>query len=149
MDISRDIHNKNLGAEGERIAAAYLESLGMVILERNWHAGRKGELDIVAMSSEQNNSLLPVPLRPSVCLRIVEVKTRKEPLEGEAWEAVNLLKQKHLIQAAKMYLSSRSFKEKALHYDEIYFDVITVVFNAEGTSYKLDYIPDAFRALYL
>ena len=61
-----------LGARGERIAAAFLDDAGLRILDRNWRCP-VGEIDIVALDDGE--------------LVVVEVKTRRsrafgDPLEG-------------------------------------------------------------------
>lgn len=53
---------QSLGAYGERVAARYLEALGMAVLDRNWRC-RVGELDLV--------------LRDGNVLVVCEVKTRR------------------------------------------------------------------------
>ena len=40
---------RSLGREGESAATAYLQAKGFRIVERNYYAGRLGEIDIVAM----------------------------------------------------------------------------------------------------
>ncbi|MGW6528888.1 YraN family protein [Streptomyces venezuelae] len=52
-----------LGRYGEDLAARRLVDAGMTVLERNWRAGRTGEIDIVAMDGE--------------ALVVCEVKTRR------------------------------------------------------------------------
>ena len=43
------MHNRReIGSFYENIAAKYLEKHGYTILERNYHAGRHGEIDIIA-----------------------------------------------------------------------------------------------------
>lgn len=59
---------KELGAEGERLAANFLAEHGYCILEMNWRC-RAGEVDIVATEDEPDEEM-----RHSVVL--VEVKTR-------------------------------------------------------------------------
>lgn len=59
---------KELGAEGERLAANFLAENGYRILEMNWRC-RAGEVDIVATEDEPDEEM-----RHSVVL--VEVKTR-------------------------------------------------------------------------
>ncbi|HAP88620.1 MAG TPA: hypothetical protein DEQ49_07835, partial [Arthrobacter bacterium] len=51
-----------LGRRGEELAAGYLESLGMLVVERNWRC-TEGEIDIVALDGD--------------ALVIAEVKTRR------------------------------------------------------------------------
>lgn len=62
-----------LGRRGEDFAAGYLESLGMLIVERNWRCP-DGEIDIVALDGD--------------ALVIAEVKTRRSLAFGHPFEAV-------------------------------------------------------------
>lgn len=61
-----------LGKYGEELAARRLVESGMTVLERNWRAGRIGEIDIVAMDGE--------------ALVVCEVKTRRAGLVGVPFE---------------------------------------------------------------
>ena len=63
-----------IGRFGERVAARYLQSLGMAILETNWTC-KYGEVDIVA--------------RDGATLVICEVKTRTGTSHGTGLEAVS------------------------------------------------------------
>src|SRR5688572_32790037 len=65
--------NRALGLYGERVAADHLQSLGMVVLARNWRC-RFGEIDLVA--------------REGSTLVICEVKTRTGTTHGTPVEAV-------------------------------------------------------------
>lgn len=129
-----DRHKKTLGRTGEDIACAFLQSRGLTVLSRNFHGGHR-ELDIVCQEGS--------------ALRFVEVKTRQEPVEGDPAEAVNRSKQRNLVAAAGAYLRSEEFKKTGIRYDEIFFDIVTIVWNSEGSSYVIDYIPDAFRPIYV
>src|SRR5688572_14080607 len=51
LSASKMTEKRNLGNQGEAIAAAYLLAKGYQIVERNWHC-RFGELDIVAQEGE-------------------------------------------------------------------------------------------------
>jgi putative endonuclease len=62
-----------LGRRGEDLAASYLESQGMLILDRNWRCP-DGEIDIVALDGG--------------ALVVAEVKTRKSLAYGHPFEAV-------------------------------------------------------------
>lgn len=62
-----------LGRHGEELAAGYLESLGMLVVERNWRC-TEGEIDIVALDGDS--------------LVIAEVKTRRSLDYGHPFEAV-------------------------------------------------------------
>lgn len=132
-----DALRKELGRRGEEIAARVLQRRGMSVLDRNYHSRHK-EIDLICTE--------PSGSRPGcVNLRFVEVKTRREPVCGEPWEAVNLKKQQNLAKGARGFLSSGRMQETGLRYDEIFFDIVTVVWNEEGTGYRTEYFPDAFR----
>lgn len=53
-----------LGKYGETLAARRLTESGLAVLERNWRAGRSGEIDIVARDGD--------------VLVVCEVKTRRD-----------------------------------------------------------------------
>lgn len=74
-------HNQRLGAEGERIAAEYLEQLGYTILDRNWRI-REGEIDLVARDGSD--------------IVAVEVKTRGGSGYGHPLEAITAIKARRL-----------------------------------------------------
>lgn len=133
-----DLQRKELGRRGEEIASDFLEDKGLQIISRNHHSGHR-ELDIICAE----------PVKGGVNLRFVEVKTRREPVQGEAWEAVNRKKQLNLVNAAKTYMASDEFKDQKLYCQEIFFDIVTIVWSEDGSSHSLDYIPDAFRIFYV
>ena len=80
-----------LGAQGERIAAAHLESLGLVIETRNYRT-RYGEIDLVA--------------RDGVEVVFVEVRTKRSAAFGTPEESMTRRKQARLVHAAKEYLAA-------------------------------------------
>ncbi len=98
---------QDLGKKGEQIALDYLTAKDYKILERNWYFKKK-EIDIIA---EKNDFLV-----------IVEVKSRSVGFQENPRDAVNMKKQRFLIQAANAYINK---------YDidlEVRFDILTVVF---------------------
>ena len=78
-----------IGKLGEDIVTKYLKELGYTIVERNFMA-IQGEIDIIARDKNE--------------LVFIEVKTRTSMQFGRPVEAVNPLKQKHLIRTVKYYL---------------------------------------------
>ena len=82
-----------LGAQGERIAAAHLESLGLVIEARNFRT-RHGEIDLVA--------------RDGVEIVFVEVRTKRSTAYGTPEESLTSRKQARLVHAAKEYLAAHA-----------------------------------------
>ncbi len=84
----RNLQNKILGKIGEEIAAEYLQSQGLRIIERNF-SKRYTELDIVA---DDKNTLV-----------FVEVKTRIGTKFGLPEEAITPWKLKTLVRSAHYY----------------------------------------------
>ena len=91
---------------GEYEATKYLESLGYEILCNNFRC-LQGEIDIIAKDREE--------------IVFVEVKTRYNKHYGEARDAVDKNKQKHILNCAKYYLY-KNRKENAF----VRIDVIEV-----------------------
>ena len=94
-----------LGRRGEELAAGYLESLGMRVVDRNWRCA-EGEIDIVAWDG-------PV-------LAFVEVKTRRSIA---AWsvpaEAVDYRKRRQLLVLAQAYASREGLHEAPWRFDVV------------------------------
>lgn len=93
-----------LGKNGENIATEYLKSVGYSIVERNYIA-RQGEIDIVAKDKNE--------------LVFIEVKTRSSSQYGRPADAVNFIKQKHLISTIKYYLYSKHLENTYVRIDII------------------------------
>jgi putative endonuclease len=81
-----------LARQGEQLAADFLRSAGMRILDRNWRCA-EGEIDILA--------------RDGNALVVVEVKTRTGRSHGTAFEAVTLDKIARLRALAGRWLSGQ------------------------------------------
>ena len=101
----------DLGARGERIAAAYLTDLGFRVIDRNWRC-RQGELDIVARDGD--------------ALVFCEVKTRRGTGYGHPVEAVTAAKQKRLRLLAQRWLAAHDE-----HAPDLRFDVVGVLVRGE------------------
>ena len=117
-------HNKDVGRKGEDIAAEYVDSLGMIILERNWHCS-KAELDIIAIKD--------------FTLRIIEVKSRNEECSETISNSLDKKKLRQLEKGAAAYFS----EHKIEGISDTYFDLITVIFTQDG-GYRIEYIPQFF-----
>lgn len=101
-------HNKILGAQGEQIAAQFLEKEGYKILEKNFRYSRFSEIDIIA---KDNDTIV-----------FVEVKTRSTANFGHPFEAVNHKKLMNIFKAGLAYL--KNTKE---HYKRYRIDIISVL----------------------
>ncbi len=113
--------NKEWGHEAEQIAADFLITEGYTIRERNWRAGPKIEIDIIA---EKDMTII-----------FVEVKARSGNFES-AEEAVDKKKMDHMIRGANIYLQAQQ------HLYQYRFDIITLT----GTkhAYTFQHAADAF-----
>lgn len=117
-------NKKRFGDKGEDIAAHYLIDNGYTILQRNFRAGRLGEIDIIARESE--------------FLCFVEVKARSNVDFGMPSESVNKKKQQKLLRLAYIYLSMTNLSDS-----NVRFDIVEVIRNAD-TDYTINLIKNAF-----
>ena len=107
-----------LGARGERLATAWYVQHGYAVVARNWRCDI-GEIDLIASRGRQ--------------LVIAEVKTRTSDRFGVPAQAVGVAKQRKLRRLAAAWLAASGD-----HYDEIRFDVVSIIGNA------VEVIPAAF-----
>ena len=121
------LRTSRIGEAGEQMACDFLETQGHQILDRNWRAGHL-ELDIVSEAPDG--------------LHFVEVKARTAPVTNTVLDQVNKVKQKRISAAAGQYL----FK-KALSGKEVFFDVVSVLFDGEETIVR--YFPQAWIPMYV
>jgi len=84
---------RDLGAFGERVAAAHLEAKGYRIRARNFRC-REGEIDIVAEDGD--------------CLVFVEGRTRRGDAFGTPAESVTVAKERRLLTVARAYLQQHN-----------------------------------------
>lgn len=94
---------REIGDEGEELAAAYLESKGYIILERNYHFER-AEVDIVAYDNE-------------TCIVFAEVKTRSSNTFGEPEEFVDKEKIQNVYKAAEAWIYERKMDGAPVRFD--------------------------------
>jgi len=91
------------GGLGEAAARTFLERHGYEILAQNWHAGRWGEIDIIAIKEGE--------------LVFVEVKARRGTGFGYPEEAVTRAKQDKLKGAAQAFLISHPHLPQSARFD--------------------------------
>ncbi len=112
-----------VGRYGERVAARYLQSMGLTLLDRNWRC-REGEIDIVA--------------REDGLVVICEVKTRRGLDFGPPAEAVTPAKARRL-----RTLGLRWLAEQGHPYTPLRFDVVSVVAKPRGAA-AVEHLRGAF-----
>lgn len=93
-----------LGRHGEDLAARYLQSVGMQILDRNWRC-RLGELDIVALDVD--------------AIVACEVKTRTDSRFGGPFAAVPGPKLRRIRQLVGQWLACHDYKAGRIRIDAI------------------------------
>jgi putative endonuclease len=96
---------REIGNEGEELAAAYLESKGYTILERNYHFER-AEVDIVAFDNK-------------ACIVFAEVKMRSSNTFGEPEEFVDEEKIQNVYKAAEAWIYERKMDGAPVRFDII------------------------------
>lgn len=97
---------KEIGTLGENLACAYLEKNNYRIIDRNFLC-RQGEIDIVAHDFTKHE------------LVFIEVKTRSNFKYGNPADAVDPLKQKHMIKAIKYYIYINKLNKMSIRVDVI------------------------------
>lgn len=109
------------GQEGERIALAYLQKKGYVLLSKNWRFGRI-ELDLVMLIGD--------------IIVFIEVKTRKHNAFGFPEEAVTEKKQAKIATAAEAYIAAFKIENQAR------FDIVALT--RVQNSWDIFHFEDAF-----
>lgn len=116
-----------LGSQSEDIAARFLGTQGLELVERNFRR-RLGELDLIARCGDD-------------VLVIAEVRTRSSNAYGGAAASVDGLKRRRIVRAAQQLLQRR----KDLARLRVRFDVI-VVHDPTATTPRVEWIQHAFDA---
>lgn len=103
--------SKATGDRGEELAAAYLETKGYTILEKNYFFQR-AEVDLVAWEDS--------------CIVFVEVKYRSSTTFGHPDESVGQKKMANIYRAAEAWIYERKMEGSPVR-----FDVISIVQKGE------------------
>lgn len=119
--LSGNENRRQTGARYENLAAEYLESRGLFILERNYRC-RQGEIDLIARDGE--------------FLVFVEVKYRQGKEKGTSLEAVDRRKQRQICRTARYYLACSVGSMDV----SCRFDVVGI----DGKEEKISWIKNAF-----
>lgn len=114
-------HNREIGAEGEQLAAEFLMRKGYTILSRNQRFGR-AEVDLIACIGNETV--------------FVEVKTRNNNRHGYPEESIDAKKIEMLTKAAEAFTAHNPAHK------EIRFDLIAI--SGKGLETTCIHIEDAF-----
>lgn len=117
---------KDLGREGEDLAASWLKTKGYRLLERNYRC-RLGEVDLIVEEGE-------LAARK---IHFVEVKTRRSTDKVSPRELISQGKQRHISRVAQHYVAS-----KRLHDVNAAFAVLII--DLSHPRPQFEWIEDAF-----
>ena len=123
---------QTVGSCGEDIACRYLTERGHTILERNWRSSHL-EIDIITLDRRG--------------LHFVEVKSRRAPCSADPLVNITPAKMRRIAAAANIYLNSKAKLSASGTNLEVFFDVITVVFDKGST--QIEYYPEAYTPYYI
>jgi len=116
-------YNRNMGITGEEDACAYLEEKGFEIIEKNFRAGKAGEIDIIAKKDR--------------LMIFVEVKSRSTDTYGGARYSLNEKRKRRFRFVADFYLHKNYCLKKM---DLLFrFDMIAI------ENDTIEWIHDIFR----
>ncbi|MBR3720614.1 MAG: YraN family protein [Clostridia bacterium] len=116
------MEKKAIGKFGEDVACKYLIKNDYEIIDRNFSC-RQGEIDIIAYDLKNKEIVF------------FEVKTRTSFNYGFPSEAVNNIKQKHILNSVKYYLYCKGLQDCFVR-----IDVIEIVIDTNRTRYKLNHL---------
>ncbi len=101
------MNNRKIGSRYEDMAADYIKSQGLQIIEKNFYS-KFGEIDIIAIDLKQNMIIF------------YEVKFRKNERYGSPFEAVDYRKQQKIRKTAQYFLvTHRQYAEYQVRFDVI------------------------------
>jgi len=115
-----------LGAQGEALAAEFLQDKGLRIVARG-SRDRLGEIDLVALDGKT--------------VVFVEVKTRRSGDAGHPADAVDARKQRKLTTLAVSYLKRHGLLGSAAR-----FDVVAVIWGSGDEAPQVEHLRGAFSA---
>ncbi len=103
------MNTKTVGNDGENRAAAFLESKGFSIIERNWRT-KRGEIDIIAF---KNDTLV-----------FIEVKTLPNGTLDMIQRELNYQKRERILKTSKRFLlKHRQYSNSYVRFDVIVIDM--------------------------
>ena len=119
------LSRRDQGQHAEGVAARYLESKGVVILERNIY-NRGGELDLIGRDGDT--------------LVFFEVRYRSEGSLTSAAESVTWSKQQTLLRAASFYLHRHGLWNSVSRID------VVAIAPGQQARYQIQWIKNAIQA---
>lgn len=119
-----ELSDRQLGQEGEGLAAQFLKAKGFQILEKNYRC-RLGEVDLIVENKDR--------------LVFVEVKTRRDSQSVSPRELISRSKQVHISKVAQHYLAQKKNQKQE---NTASFAVLIVDWSSGRP--EIEFINDAF-----
>ena len=116
---------KEVGTEGEKLAAKFLKRKGYRIIQRNYKC-KLGEIDIIA---EHDGTII-----------FVEVKTRQTQEFGSPQSSVTATKRGQISKVALFYIRAKRLVDQSCR-----FDVIGITFPPGSRKPEIEHIENAFQ----
>ncbi len=117
------MYKKEFGSQGEDTACELIKNSGFVILERNYHNSRFGEIDIIA--------------RKENLIVFFEVKTRRSKVYGGALYSLSPVRRKRFRAVARHFIHTRGLSGQR---DIVYrYDMIAL------ENGRINWVEDMFR----
>lgn len=116
------VFNRKVGAEGEELAAKFLEEKGYKVLERNYRT-KFGEIDLICL---KNNTLV-----------FVEVKLKHGEEFGSPEEMIGVDKLGRIQRMAEYYLIDNPKTSKK--YESYSIDAICIVLTSSGDVERINH----------
>ena len=111
--------SRKIGAQGEKVAAAFLEKKGYQIITTNFYS-RYGEIDIIAKKRIVTNTVAKNPTEETFLI-FCEVKHYQSKSRVHPLERIDRAKQKKICITATTFLQNTD-----IDYDTCRFDVVLV-----------------------
>ncbi len=124
MPSPSSLSTRSKGKKSEEIAFSFLEKNCFEIIDKNWHFGRYGEIDLIAKDLKSNEIVF------------IEVKSRNTNI-NDAKELITLKKQKQIKKLANIYLFQNKLENQPCR-----FDVIALRIGREIS--QLEHLKNAF-----
>lgn len=105
-------HRQSLGRKGEDLAADYIASIGLSVIQRNWRC-RHGEIDLISQSDDE--------------IVFIEVKARRGLGGGDPLEAVTPLKLARLKRLIALWFQEQDDHAQLTHRKSARLDVIGIL----------------------
>lgn len=102
------------GSQFEQLACEYLQAKGLILIAKNWHQPKVGELDLVMLEMADKGSTLV----------FIEVRQRKRSSFGSAALSITAAKQRKIIKTAQYFLAKHlDYTDFECRFDVIAYDV--------------------------